>query len=563
MPNTFRRRAGIAFLLWFAVGAGLDASHADAAPATPAASTRPNVIVVMSDDQGYGDFSCHGNPVLKTPNLDRLHGQSIRLTDFHVAPMCSPTRGQLHDRHGRTAQRRDLGHCRPVVRPSAAFRRWPTSLPPAAIEPALFGKWHLGDSYPEPAACSEAFRSRSITSAGASRRWPTSGRTTASTAASATTACCKQYQGYCTDVWFELGIDWIRQRQAAGRAVLSLPADQCPARPVLGADKYKAPYKGRGPADFFGMIANLDENMGRLEAVLDETGLATTRSHLSSRQRRHGWREALQRRHARQEDAPITKAAIAPPASSAGPPASCGRRRDVDGLTEVQDLLPTLIELCGLQTPKRATFDGTSLAATLRGHADACPSGCWSCSTVRSRRSGIRPCCGTSGGWSMARNCTTWRPTRARRRTWPTSHPDIVGRLRAHYESWWAGVEPLVEDFSPVSIGADQENPVTLTAADWANVYCDNMKDVRDGWNRNGPWHVLVETGRHVRDRLRRWPMEADAAIAAGVPEFKAVDGGLPAGKPLPIARARLQMGDFDETLPVGRKTRRSPSRSP
>src|SRR4030042_5480714 len=48
---------------------------------------RPNVILVLTDDQGYGDLSCHGNPVLRTPNLDRLHKQSIRLTDFHVAPM--------------------------------------------------------------------------------------------------------------------------------------------------------------------------------------------------------------------------------------------------------------------------------------------------------------------------------------------------------------------------------------------------------------------------------------------------------------------------------------------
>ena len=55
---------------------------------------KPNVIVILSDDQGYGDLSCHGNPVLKTPNLDRLHSQSIRLTDFHVAPKCTPTRGQ-------------------------------------------------------------------------------------------------------------------------------------------------------------------------------------------------------------------------------------------------------------------------------------------------------------------------------------------------------------------------------------------------------------------------------------------------------------------------------------
>ena len=60
-----------------------------------AAPARPNVIIVMPDDQGYGDLECHGNPVLKTPHLNRLHSESVRFTDFHVAPMCNPTRGQL------------------------------------------------------------------------------------------------------------------------------------------------------------------------------------------------------------------------------------------------------------------------------------------------------------------------------------------------------------------------------------------------------------------------------------------------------------------------------------
>jgi hypothetical protein len=63
------------------------------APA-PAAS-RPNIILLLTDDQGYGDLSVHGNPVLKTPHLDRLHAESVRFRDFHVAPMCTPTRGQL------------------------------------------------------------------------------------------------------------------------------------------------------------------------------------------------------------------------------------------------------------------------------------------------------------------------------------------------------------------------------------------------------------------------------------------------------------------------------------
>ena len=59
------------------------------------AANKPNVIIVLTDDQGYGDIGAHGHPFLKTPNLDKLHAESVRFTDFHVAPMCSPTRGQL------------------------------------------------------------------------------------------------------------------------------------------------------------------------------------------------------------------------------------------------------------------------------------------------------------------------------------------------------------------------------------------------------------------------------------------------------------------------------------
>ncbi len=69
---------------------------AGSASGATAAETRPNVLIVLTDDQGYGDLSVHGNPILKTPHLDRLHAESVRFTDFHVAPMCTPTRGQLY-----------------------------------------------------------------------------------------------------------------------------------------------------------------------------------------------------------------------------------------------------------------------------------------------------------------------------------------------------------------------------------------------------------------------------------------------------------------------------------
>src|SRR5262245_22695973 len=114
---------------------------------TAHAQARPNVLILMTDDQGYGDFSCHGNPVLRTPNFDRLHSESVRFTDFHSAPMCTPTRGQLMSgvdalrnkatsvTAGRAVLRRDL----PTMADMFAASDYRTG---------IFGKWHLGDNYP-------------------------------------------------------------------------------------------------------------------------------------------------------------------------------------------------------------------------------------------------------------------------------------------------------------------------------------------------------------------------------------------------------------------------------
>jgi hypothetical protein len=128
-------------------------------------------------------------------------------------------------------------------------------------------------------------------------------------------------------------------------------------------------------------------------------------------------------------------------------------------------------------------------------------------------------------------------------------NPEVVKRLREQYEKWWSGVEPLLAEPVPIVIGADEENPVTLSAADWWNVYCDNMRDLRTGKPANSVWNVVAAQDGRYEIALRRWPKEADAAIAAGVPEFQAVDGTLPAGKALPIAAVRLKVGElFDET---------------
>src|SRR5215471_15870383 len=105
-----------------------------------AAAAQPNVIILITDDQGYGDFSCHGNPVLKTPNLDRLHAQSVRFTDFHVAPMCTPTRGQLMTgldalRNGATSVTAGRAFLR------AGLPTMPELFRAAGYRTGIFGKW--------------------------------------------------------------------------------------------------------------------------------------------------------------------------------------------------------------------------------------------------------------------------------------------------------------------------------------------------------------------------------------------------------------------------------------
>ncbi|MCA9056669.1 MAG: sulfatase-like hydrolase/transferase, partial [Planctomycetaceae bacterium] len=111
------------------------------------AKDRPNVILVITDDQGYGDIAAHGNEVIRTPNLDRLHSQSVRLTDFHVDPTCSPTRSALMS--GRYSTRTGVWH---TIQGRSLMAAGEVTLGEVfaanGYRTGMFGKWHLGDNYP-------------------------------------------------------------------------------------------------------------------------------------------------------------------------------------------------------------------------------------------------------------------------------------------------------------------------------------------------------------------------------------------------------------------------------
>ena len=107
----------------------------------------PNVILVITDDQGYGELGCHGNSIIKTPNIDKLYHESIRLTDFHVGPTCAPTRAGLLT--GRYCNCTGVWHTilgRSLLRANEVTMA--DIFKANGYKTALFGKWHLGDNYP-------------------------------------------------------------------------------------------------------------------------------------------------------------------------------------------------------------------------------------------------------------------------------------------------------------------------------------------------------------------------------------------------------------------------------
>ena len=548
MPAISRR----GFLKAAGTGAGIMAmpglARGLAAGEVPA---RPNVIIILTDDQGYADFSCHGNPVLKTPNMDRLHDQGVRLTDFHVAPMCTPTRSQLMT--GLDALR--SGACSVCAGRSMIRRGIPTMaevFAAGSYRTAHFGKWHLGDSYPN-LPHQRGFQETvyhlgwGITSM--ADTWQNDyfdGRFRHN-------GVLTQYKGYCTDVWFDLAMKWIRERRKANEPFLLYLPTNAPHGPLWCPEQYVKMYEGKGPAAFFGMIANIDDNLGKLEALLAETGLRDNTIVILMTD--NGGTAGVKTFNAgmRAAKTQLYDGGHRAACFIRWPMGGLGRPRDVGALTQNQDLLPTLIDLCGLQRPAGAKFDGASLAPLLKGAAEALPD------RMLVVQYGQRPVQGDAAvmwnKWRLVKGTELYDlasdPGQAT--DVAARNPDVLKKMQDHYEKWWAGIAPRLDDFSPVSIGADQENPVTLSAADWANVYCDNMQNLRTGVNRNGPWHILVEKDGQYEFVLRRWPKEADAAIAAGVPAFNAVAGTLPPGKALPIVKARIKIGDLvDESKPVG-----------
>ena len=244
------------------------------------ASKAPNIILVITDDQGYGPIGKHGHPWIHTPHLDKLYDTSTRFTRFMVSPTCAPTRSALMT--GRHPMKNGVTHTiLERERMTLKATTVPQVLKQAGYTSGIFGKWHLGDEelyQPHKRGFDEAF----IHGAG--------GIGQAYNCSCADAPGNKYFdpvvrhngsfvktKGFCTDIFFTAALGWIKEKKQENAPFFAYITTNAPHGPFIAPPKNTKKFIDRGfgktQAGFYGMIENIDENMGRLMGKLQEWDL--------------------------------------------------------------------------------------------------------------------------------------------------------------------------------------------------------------------------------------------------------------------------------------------------
>lgn len=551
-----------------------------ALPDAASGATPPNVVVIITDDQGYGDFSCHGNPI-PTPHIDRLASQSVRLSDFHVAPMCTPTRGQLMT--GLDALRNaacNVSSGRTLLRPG--LKTMADHFRAAGYRTGMFGKWHLGDNYPyrpHDRGFDEAVWFGSSHIGSVADFWEndyfddTYWRNSTP----------EEFTGYCTDVFFDEAKRWITSDTR--RPFFVYLALNAPHGPLYVPEKYLGPIRklldehpeltrDMPPNEqqrlvrFHAMGANIDENIGQLDTTLTDEGLFENTVVVFLTDNGSTFGPRYFNAGMRGGKTTLWEGGHRVPCFIRWPGGHLGEPREVGGLTQVQDLLPTLLELATGKAPQEK-LDGMSLARLLRGAEVSLDDRMLVINY--SRMPGMQV--GYTDGnvavphkdgaavlwkrWRLIENRELYNleSDPLQEKDVAADHPEVVAKLRAHLDKWWQGVAPHVAKPQRVVIGTPHENPTRLTACEWHDVFVDQQGQVRRGVKRNGVWHLTVaDPGTYTID-VNRFPPESGLKITNKVPRTKVTDGMLVAGPAFPVAKVRIHVGGESQELDVTSET--------
>jgi arylsulfatase A len=503
------------------------------------AKDRPNVILIMTDDQGYGEVGCHGNNMIKTPTLDRLADQSIEFTHFYCYPCCSPTRaGLLTGRYCYRAGVWATWQGGEILRLDEYTMA--EMFGDAGYRTAIFGKWHLGEVYPW-LPTKQGFEDGLYTR--------TSGVGYFDTILERNLKPVPT-KGYLTDVVTDAAIEYI-QRHRKEAFFVYIPHPSCHS-PLQAPEPLIKPYldKGVKNATRYAMITSIDQNIGRLLDKLDELGLAGNTMVIFLTDNGIAC-SSCYNAGLRGHKGSVYEGGIRVPFFARWPGHFPAGKKVSCSAAHI-DLMPTLAELCKLDVPKDVKFDGVSIAQILRGRTEDLPERMlfFHCQNHRSPKAYPNGAVLTKR-YKMVNGEELYDLTADpfEKTNIAPKHPEMVADLRTHYDQWWEDVNAEYGLIPPaIPVGFEEENPSILLA--W-HAYCYGKVRIRGGYAGRGnrflawltqwtsqddyvSWNIdVVRSGRYKISTYCRCPKADEGSViclSAGSSKVEARVAGLGSG---------------------------------
>ncbi len=525
----------------------------------------PNVVFVITDDQGYGDLGCHGNDIIQTPNLDKLYTESVRFTNYHVGPTCAPTRAGIMT--GRYCNCTGVWH---TIAGRSLLRKDETTIADffkaAGYRTGMFGKWHLGDNYPFHPH-NRGFDTVVYHGGGGVHQTPDYWGNTYFNDTYFRNGVPEKFRGYCTDIWFDEAKKFIED--CDDTPFFCYIPTNAPHGPFNIADHYRELYNGDGlPGQrdrFYGMITNIDENVGLMRDFLREKGLEENTIFIFMTD--NGTANGCNL----DGNAYVTDGFNAGMRGKKGSEYEGGHRvpfffhwpaggytsgQDIDTLIANIDFLPTLCDLCDVPISDDALerINGTSVKPLLEGTDN------WNDRTIVTDSQRVenpikwRKCATMTQRWRLINGEELYDmdSDREQRHNVAEQHPEVVAELRQHYEDWWAIVSERFGEDVPIIVGSESEPISVITTHDWHNensASAWNQASIRRGMECNGRWAIDVAEAGDYTFELRRWPREEDRAITEGIPGKLTSYYG---GNAIPVSTARIKVSGQEQAQSIG-----------
>ena len=488
----------------------------------------PNIILIMTDDQGWAQVGFHGNPYIRTPTLDRMAAESTEFTQFYVEPKCAPTRAALlTGRHGYRSGVVDTYLGRTLLDPDAVTLA--ELLAANGYAAGIFGKWHLGDNYPlRP--MDQGFQETLVHRGGGLGQPAGPPGNTYWDPVLEHNGESKKYRGYCTKIFTDELIDFIRANR--DQPFFGYLATNVPHGPFDVDEEWIEPYRDMGlperTARVYGMIEEFDQNLDRLLKELDALALAERTIVIfltDNGPTQQTFTAGLKERKGSAYDGGTRVPFLFRWPGQVEP------GRQVDRIAAHIDIVPTLLEAAGMNAPAQP-FDGVSLWPLLSG---ATAPENWPDRTIylQNHRGDIpqmnRNASARNQRWKIVQplgKATDPMPPGAKFELYDMSidpgetnnladqHPEIVAEMRQGYEEWFSDVSS--RGFEPVRIhlGSAAEPSTTLSRFDWRGDYDDRASEDALGY-----WPVVIERQGRFNLVLRfdgPLPAEGRARIAIG-----------------------------------------------